>query len=153
MRKCTVLFLLAILVIASLSSPCMARSVGVNKALFASNIETFGIYEETGNRYKSGSTALIYLEVVDFMLKESKGTYTLDLSLDLSVIDSSGKEVGRQPDMLAFNKTFKSRVNDLYFTLNVTFGGWPPGKYTLAITVKDNKARTFNPVEMPVEIF
>ncbi len=153
MKKRTLFPFLASAAIFILAAPCLAGSVGVNKALFASSIETFGIYEETGNRYKSGSTALIYLEVVDFMLAEANGTYSLDLSIDLSVIDSSGKEVGRQSDMLAWEKTFKSKVNDVYFTLNVTFGGWPPGKYTLVVTVKDNMARTFNHVKMPVEIF
>ncbi len=87
------------------------------------------------------------------MLVEANGTYSLDLSIDLSVIDSSGEEVARQSDMLAWAKTFRSKVNDVYFTLNVTFNGWPPGDYTLVVTVKDNMARTFNPVKMPVKIF
>ena len=153
MKKWALFPLFAIATIFLLAAPCLAGSVGVNKAIFASRIENFGIYDETSNRYKSGSTALIYLEVVDFMLTEAKGTYSLDLSVDLSVLDSSGKEVARQSDMLAWARTFKSKVHDVYFTLNVTFNGWPPGDYTLVVTVKDNMARTFNPVKMPVEIF
>ncbi|HDQ93091.1 MAG TPA: hypothetical protein ENN89_03120 [Synergistetes bacterium] len=90
------IFCLAVIAVALsiLAIPCSAKSIEVNKALFASNIETFGIYEETSNRYKSGSTALIYLEVADFMLVEANGTYSLDLSSDLSVIGSYSPKTG-----------------------------------------------------------
>ena len=62
---------------------------------------------------RQGAQTVIYIEVADFMLREENGTYALEVALDISILDLSGKALFEQADVVAFGRVFKSKLHDL----------------------------------------
>lgn len=142
------------LLLASCTVVLAEGKIHVSKVLFASSVETFGIYtEESSSRFQSGANTVIYMEIADFETLEQNGSYNLDVALDFSVIDSSGQEVIRKNDPLILNKSYKSKVHDLFFAVGIGFTDWPQGEYRIILTIRDNLAKSFSREELAVEIF
>lgn len=158
MKTNTRLALISVITMGLLLAYCTVgiaeEKIDIPKILFARAVETFGIYtEESSNRFQTGAKTVIYMEIANFRTDEKNGSYKLDVALDFSVIDTSGKEVLRQNNLLAFDRTFKSRIHDLFFTVDLGFNEWPAGDYKIILTVRDNLAKNFSSEELPVEIF
>lgn len=136
-------------------SPATAKEhLSVNKALFARQVQTFGIYtEESSSRFNMGAQTVIYAEIGNFTLKRKGEFFNLDLIVDVMIQDAEGAELMKQEGVIAFDSAFKSEVHDLFFTIDLPFEGWPPGIYNVRLTVNDNFADETAYVDLPVEIF
>jgi len=148
--------ILAICLVFSLSVSTVSAKepLSVNKALFARQVQTFGIYtEESSNRFNMGAQTVIYAEIGNFTLNKNGEFFNLDLVVDVMIQDAEGEELMGQEGVIAFDSAFKSEVHDLFFTIDLPFEGWPPGIYNVRLTINDNFADETVYVDLPVEIF
>jgi hypothetical protein len=143
------------LVFLSLAPALFAQeSIEIRKILLAEEVTTFGLYEEEpSSRFKKDSRTVVYLEIDNFRRVETNGTYAIDVALDFALLDSSGKPLINEKNMINFkNDNFKSKVNDLYFTVDLNLQGVPAGEYTVVSTVKDNNAKSYDEKKLELKI-
>lgn len=50
------------------------------------------------------------------------------------------------------NDNFKSKINDLYFTVDLNLKGIPAGEYAVVATVKDNNAKSYDEKALELKI-
>lgn len=143
------------LVFLSLATALFAQeSIGIRKALFAKDVATFGLYqEEPSSSFRKDSQTVVYLEIDNFRRVETNGTYAIDVALDFALLDSSGNALINEKNMINFsNDNFRSKLNDLYFTVDLNLKGVPAGEYTVVTTVKDNLAKGYDEKELGLTI-
>ncbi|MFP4482393.1 MAG: hypothetical protein ACLFN0_06290 [Thermovirgaceae bacterium] len=154
MRRITTLAVSCLLVFMLAPALFAQESIEIQKILFAQEVTTFGLYEEEpSSTFKEDSQTVVYLELDNFRRVESNGTYSVDVALDFALLDSSGKALINEKNMVNFgNDNFKSKINDLYFTVDLNLKGIPAGEYTVVATVKDNNAKNYDEEQLGLEI-
>ncbi len=154
MRRIAILAVSCLLIFTLAPALFAQESIEIWKILFAEEVTTFGLYEEEpSSSFKKDSRTVVYLEIDNFKRVETNGTYSVDVALDFALLDSSGKPLINEKNMINFsNDNFKSKINDLYFTVDLNLQGVPAGEYTVVSTVKGNNAKSYDEKTLDLKI-
>lgn len=139
---------------AELAAAWDAAPLSFRKALFANQIEAFGVYEpKQGAVYSPGEQIVVYAEPVGYgYLANEDGTYSFGFDFDLLVKTEEGTIMGGQEK---FARTeLKSRVQNREFlvTLTLSLDGAPAGNYVLEYLAHDIASDETATIQLPFTI-
>ena len=115
--------------------------------------EGFGAYKErSDSAFDSIDPVQLYCEPIGYTARTREGMYLVSLSADFAVIGQDGKLLGGQKNFYKWEG--KSRAFNTEFMMLFTFNlkGLPPGRYTLAVTLRDNHSHKTAKFEKPFSI-
>jgi hypothetical protein len=106
---------------------------------------------KAGLTLAAGEPLLLYFEVEGYNTLPDNGRYWLSLAEDARVVNQAGEAVFDQKNWVVLKQDYTSPVVPVYFTNRLT--GMEKGKYTVAITVRDEykKKATEKTLEFTVQ--
>ncbi|ESY78409.1 hypothetical protein X740_20825 [Mesorhizobium sp. LNHC221B00] len=114
----------------------------------------FGIYTERANHiYKPGEKIVLYMEPVGYGYgSDGLGNKQISLSVDLTVVSASGEELGKMEKISRVQVASRSRNRELFFKLDLSLDGLPPGKYRCDFLMHDENSSKTGPFSTDIEI-
>ncbi len=132
-----------------------AQVVGFTQALLvAENATGFGVYNpRPTNVFKLGEPILIYCEPFGFAYgAPGAGLFSVNLFVDLQVLDASGNQLANAPDATEYNMTSRHQNREVQANITYTLDGIKPGHYTLVTTLRDKNSGKSGSFQTAIEI-
>ncbi|MFH0960313.1 MAG: hypothetical protein V1897_16595 [Pseudomonadota bacterium] len=92
--------------------------LGFTKVVACKSVEGFGIYSPLEPN-SPDPKVIFYVEPANYGVLISEGRFIIDCTVDLFVLDASGKLLARNENVRKINKISRSPVLDLYFTVEL----------------------------------
>jgi len=114
----------------------------------------FGIYSERANHiYKPGEKVVLYMEPVGYGYgSDGLGNSQIALSVDLTVLSAAGEKLGTFEKIGAVQVASRSHNRELFFKLDLSLDGLPPGKYRCDFLMHDQNSTKTAPFSTDIEI-
>ena len=114
----------------------------------------FGIYDERPNHiYKSGEEIVLYMEPVGYGYgSDGLGNNQIALYVDLTVLSAAGEKLGTFEKLGRIQLASRSHNREMFFKLNVSLDGVPPGKYRADFLMHDENSQKTAPFSTDFEI-
>jgi hypothetical protein len=114
----------------------------------------FGIYNERPNHiYKPGEEIVLYMEPVGYGYgSDGLGNSQMALYVDLTVLSDSGEKLGTFEKLGRIQLASRSHNREMFFKLNVSLDGVPPGKYRADFLMHDENSQKTAPFTTDFEI-
>lgn len=112
----------------------------LNKALLVSvPCKIYGAFEPRGsNILRDNDPLLVYLEPIGFKYREVEdGLYEFGVAVDVLVLDEEGKIVLLKDAFRTETVRSRYRVREFFLNLNLPLFGLMPGRYHIALKVRD----------------
>ena len=124
-----------------------------NATFIQGEVKEFGVYKPRGSNVFDGVEPVqIYCEPIGCILKKVGRGYSISLSQDFAVMDAGGQNIGGMKDQKVLDLKLPTFTPQIMLDMTFNLKGIVPGKYTLAITVKDNNSTKTGTFELPFEI-
>lgn len=93
-------------------------ALGFGKVIPCKSVEAYGVYSplEAG---QPGSKVVFYFEPVNYGVLKGDGRYIIDCSVDLFILDPSGKVIAGNENIRKINKISRSPILDFYLTVEL----------------------------------
>lgn len=130
-------------------------ALGFSQALLvAENATGYGVYNpRPTNVFKKGEPILIYCEPSGFdYAKPGAGLYSVNLIVDLQVLDASGNQLANAPEATEYNMTSRHQNREVQANITYTLDGIQPGHYTLVTTLRDKNSHKVGSFQTAIEI-
>ncbi|MGV8987955.1 MAG: hypothetical protein ACOH2H_16910 [Cypionkella sp.] len=131
------------------------RALGFTQALLvAENATGYGVYNpRPTNLFKKGEPILIYCEPYGFDYgNPGEGLWSVNLFVDLQVLDASGNQLANAPDATEYNMTSRHQNREVQANITYTLDGIQPGRYTLVTTLRDKNSQKLGSFQTAIEI-
>lgn len=92
--------------------------LGFAKVVPCKSVEGYGIYSPLEPNHP-GSKIVFYVEPLNYGVMMSEGRFIIDCTVDLFILDQSGKLLAKNEKIRKLNMVSRSPVLDLYFTLEL----------------------------------
>lgn len=115
----------------------------------------YGMYQPRANNiYPAGrATILLYLEPKAYRLvRNAQGLYGFDLSMDLFLLNPSGKMLFGKENFLQTRQWSRRANQELFLNVTLTLNGAPPGNYIIKLLLKDNNGKSMVEARTPIRI-
>lgn len=114
----------------------------------------FGIYSERANHiYKPGEKIVLYMEPVGYGYgSDGLGNNKIALSVDITVVSSAGESLGTSEKVSRIQIASRSHNRELFFKLDLSLDGLPPGKYRCDFLMHDENSSKTAPFSTDIEI-
>jgi hypothetical protein len=111
----------------------------VEKAIEASGV---GIYTpRPDGPYKSGEKLYLYMEPIGYGYRDDGlGNKVIELGLDLTVLDESGKSLGTFDNIAGISLSSRVKNRELFFGFTLDLGTPPAGKYRGDFIMRDKNS-------------
>lgn len=132
-----------------------ARALGFTQALLvAENATGYGVYNpRPTNVFKKGDPILIYCEPYGFDYgAPGRGLWSVNLFVDLQILDASGNQLANAPDATEYNMTSRHLNREVQANITYTLDGIQPGRYTLVTTLRDKNSQKSGSFQTAIEI-
>lgn len=122
--------------------------------LVAQNSTGYGVYNpRPTNVLKAGEPILIYCEPFGFDYgSPGEGLYSVNLFVDLQVLDASGNQLANAPEAADYNMPSRHKNREVPVNITYTLGGLAPGHYTLVTTLRDKNSQKSGSFQTAIEI-
>ena len=130
-------------------------AIGFTQALLvAENATGFGVYNPRArNVFKKGEPILIYCEPYGFDYgKPGEGLYSVNMFVDLQVLDASGNQLANAPGATEYNMTSRHQNREVQANITYALDGLQPGHYTLVTTLRDKNSQKVGSFQTAIEI-
>ena len=119
-----------------------------------SSASGFGVYSERPNHiYKPGEEIMLYMEPVGYGYgSDGLGNNQIALYVDLTVLTQSGEKLGSFEKLGRVQLASRSHNREMFFKLNVSVDGLPPGKYRADFLMHDENSQKTAPFTTDFEI-
>jgi len=122
-------------------------------ALFAERIGSYGDYSNRADaRFRSGETALVYLEPVGFSWMPDGDGFKTSLETDLEIRSPSGLIFSKAEKFATIDKTSRTKVREINLAIRLTLPALKAGDYELKVTVRDLAGRKTATASLPFAI-
>jgi hypothetical protein len=114
----------------------------------------FGIYSERANHiYKPGEKIVLYMEPVGYGYgSDGLGNSMIALSVDITVVSAAGETLGTSEKVGRVQVASRSHNRELFFKLDLSLDGLPPGKYRCDFLMHDENSNKTAPFTTDIEI-
>ena len=114
----------------------------------------FGVYSERANHiYKPGEKIVLYMEPVGYGYgTDGLGNSMVALSVDIAVVSAAGESLGTMEKVGRIQLSSRSHNRELFFKLDLSLGGLPPGKYRCDFVMHDENSNKTAPFTTDIEI-
>jgi hypothetical protein len=114
----------------------------------------FGVYSERANHiYKPGEKIVLYMEPVGYGYgTDGLGNSMVALSVDIAVVSAAGESLGTMEKVGRIQLASRSHNRELFFKLDLSLGGLPPGKYRCDFVMHDENSNKTAPFTTDIEI-
>lgn len=110
--------------------------LGFRKVVACSSVEGFGVYSPVAPA-QSLSKVVFYYEPSNVSTLVTGDRYIVDCSVDLSILDQSGKKLGGGENVARINRVSRSPILDLYFKIEIDLKKTSPGGVTVVTVLRD----------------
>lgn len=131
------------------------QSIGFTQAtLVAENATGYGVYNpRPTNVFKKGEPILIYCEPYGFDYgNPGQGLWSVNLFVDLQVLDASGNQLANAPEATEYNMTSRNKNREVQANITYSLDGIQPGRYTLVTTLRDKNSQKSGSFQTAIEI-
>jgi hypothetical protein len=131
------------------------RAIGFTQGLLVAQPSTgYGVYNpRPTNVFKKGEPILIYCEPFGFDYgAPGEGLYSVNLIVDLQVLDASGHQLANAPEATEYNMPSRHRNREVPVNITYTVDGLAPGHYTLVTTLRDKNSQKAGSFQTAIEI-
>ena len=147
----------ALLALGELYSQVWAQNmtIGFTQGLLVAQPSTgYGVYNpRPTNVFKSGEPILIYCEPFGFDYgSPGEGLYSVNLFVDLQVLDASGNQLALAEGATEFNMTSRHQNREVQANITYNLDGIPVGRYTLITTLRDKNSLKSGSFQTAIEI-
>lgn len=131
-----------------------AMPLGVQNVKQVDTAGGFGIYSERANHiYKPGEKVVLYMEPVGYGYgSDGLGNSQIALAVDLTVLSESGEPLGTFKKIGSVQVASRSHNRELFFKLDLSLDGLPPGKYRCDFLMHDQNSNKTAPFTTDIEI-
>ena len=131
-----------------------AMPLGVQNVKQIDTASGFGIYSERANHiYKPGEKIVLYMEPVGYGYgKDGLGNSLIALSVDITVVSAAGETLGTMEKVGRIQVASRSHNRELFFKLDLSLDGLPPGKYRCDFLMHDENSTKTAPFSTDIEI-
>ena len=114
----------------------------------------FGIYSERANHtYKPSEKIVLYMEPVGYGYGSGGlGNNKIALSVDITVVSAAGESLGTMEQVGRIQIASRSHNRELFFKLDLSLDGLPPGKYRCDFIMHDENSKKTAPFSTDIEI-
>jgi hypothetical protein len=114
----------------------------------------FGAYAERPDHvYKQGEEIVLYMEPVGYSYgSDGLGNNQIALYVDLTVLSDSGEKLGSVEKLGRVQLASREHNREMFFKLNVSLDGVPPGKYRADFLMHDENSQKTAPFTTDFEI-
>lgn len=114
----------------------------------------FGVYNpRPTNVFKKGEPILIYCEPFGFDYGDvGPGIYSVNLFVDLQVLDASGNQLANAPAATEYNMPSRHKNREVPVNITYSLDGLLPGRYTLVTTLRDKNSQKSGSFQTTIEI-
>ncbi|PWJ91490.1 hypothetical protein C8D77_103187 [Mesorhizobium loti] len=114
----------------------------------------FGIYSERANHtYKPGEKIVLYMEPIGYGYgSDGLGNSMIALSVDITVVSAAGETLGTSEKVGRVQVASRSHNRELFFKLDLSLDGLPPGKYRCDFLMHDENSNKTAPFTTDIEI-
>jgi hypothetical protein len=92
--------------------------LGFVKVVACNSAEGYGVYSPLEPNHP-GTKVIFYVEPANYGVLRSEGRFVIDCTVDLFILDTTGKLLARNENVRKINKVSRSPVLDLFFTLEL----------------------------------
>ncbi len=147
----------ALLALGEIYSQVWAQNltIGFTQGLLVAKPSTgYGVYNpRPTNVFKKGEPILIYCEPFGFDYgTPGEGLYSVNLFVDLQVLDASGNQLANAPQATEYNMPSRHKSHEVPVNITYTLDGLPPGHYTLVTTLRDKNSFKAGSFQTTIEI-
>lgn len=122
-------------------------------ALFAASVKGFGQYEPHADaNFRSGDTALVYLEPVGYGFTPSSGGYDVAFTTGIEIRTAGGILLAKTDDLGRLDWHGRSESHEVQAAVGVTLPTLKPGDYQLKLTLTDAVTAKQASVTLPFTI-
>jgi hypothetical protein len=115
-----------------------ALPLTLSTAAFADDVQSQGGYTPRADaRFRSGETALIYLEPVGFGWAAEGEGFKANLEADVEIRSTGGVVFAKADKFAAFGPTSPTKSRDLDLRVRLALPAMKPGDYELLLTLRD----------------
>ncbi len=111
--------------------------LGFRKVVLCSKVEGFGVYSPLP-KGKLIPHLVLYFEPANVSTLVSNDRYVIDCTVDIAILDATGRPVGGKVKSMKFHRVARSPVLDLYFKLPINFKKPPQKAFSLRVVLNDN---------------
>jgi hypothetical protein len=131
-----------------------AMPLTFRKALFASRIDAFGVYEEKqGSVFSADEPLVVYAEPVGYgYTANADGTYDFGFNFDLVVKNDAGEIMSGKDGFASTVLTSKVQNREFLVTLTLTLSGASPGNYVVEYLAHDVASDETATISLPFTI-
>ena len=125
-----------------------------NATLVTGTPKGFGQYDKrAGNSFKPTEPVTVYAELYGYgVTAKASGGYVRELSADLALVDASGAVRVNQIGFWQSSEEFEQRPLEMHLSFTATLSAFPPGNYTLRVTVHDTQFDEETSFDVPIVI-
>lgn len=130
-------------------------AIGFTQGLLVVQYSTgYGVYNpRPTNVFKKGEPILIYCEPYGFDYgAPGEGLYSVNLFIDLQVLDASGNQLANVPGATEYNMPSRHQNREVPVNITYTLDGLLPGRYTLVTTLRDKNSQKSGSFQTAIEI-
>ena len=130
-------------------------TIGFTQGLLVAQPSTgYGVYNpRPTNVFKSGEPILIYCEPFGFDYgTPGDGLYSVNLIVDLQVLDASGNQLANAPEATEYNMPARHKSHEVPVNITYTLDGLQAGHYTLVTTLRDKNSQKAGSFQTAIEI-
>jgi len=141
----------ALVALVSAAAPGLAFT---ESSLVAQNATGYGVFNpRDNNQFKVGAPILIYCEPTGFGYgSPGEGLFSVNLAVDLQVLDASGNQLADAPGATEYNMTSRHQNQEVQANITYSLNGLPPGRYTLVTTLRDKNSPKSGSFQTAIEI-
>lgn len=130
-------------------------AIGFTQGLLVVQYSTgYGVYNpRPTNVFKKGEPILIYCEPFGFDYgSPGEGLYSVNLFVDLQVLDASGNQLANAPAATEYNMPSRHKNREVPVNITYSLDGLQPGRYTLVTTLRDKNSQKSGSFQTSIEI-
>lgn len=122
-------------------------------ALFAASVKGFGQYEPRADaNFRSGDTALVYLEPVGYGFTPSGSGYDVAFTTGIEIRTAGGILLAKTDDFGRLDWHGRSESHEVQAAVGITLPTLKPGNYQLKLTLSDAASAKQASVTLPFTI-
>ena len=129
--------------------------IGFTQGLLVVQYATgYGVYNPRPTYvFRKGEPILIYCEPYGFDYgAPGEGLYSVNLFIDLQVLDASGNQLANVPAATEYNQPSRHQNREVPVNITYTLDGLLPGRYTLVTTLRDKNSQKSGSFQTAIEI-
>ena len=115
-----------------------ASPLRIENLVIAEAAVGYGLYKERSSpSFQPGEPIFLYMEPYGMARKREGDLYGIELVFDVAVIDGAGAELERKKDFLKLEVPSRRPNREIYATMKLHFGNYPPGSYVIEVVAHD----------------